>query len=167
MKSVYLKLTNPDVNGESTDKDHAKWIEINAWRQLIKQPKSTSASTAGGHSAGRTEHEDMELVKDLDLASPMLYQAVSGGTTFESAQLDFYRDAGDGNRVKYLEIQMQNVFIASVESTNDGKELPAETIKLRYATIQWKYTKQNSDGSRGGVTQGAWSLTRNDKSFAV
>lgn len=167
MKSIYLKLGGPDLKGESADKDHNQWIEITSWGHSICQPKSGSASTSGGHTAERTEHGDMVLVKDMDSASPLLYQAVSGGTTFQTAQIEFFRDAGDGKRVKYLEIQLKNVLIARVEPSIDGKALPSETLSLKYAAVQWKYQKQNIDGGQGGVTQGAWSLTKNDKTFSV
>src|SRR6187402_3589698 len=158
MKSIYLKLTGPDLKGESADKDHDQWMEITSWNHYISQPKSGSASTSGGHTAERTEHGDMELVKDLDSSSPLLYQAVSGGTTFQTAQIEFFRDAGDGKRVRYLEIQLKNVMIARVVPKIDGTALPTETLSLKYAAVQWKYQKQNIDGGQGGVTQGAWSL---------
>ncbi|SKB55415.1 type VI secretion system effector, Hcp1 family [Luteibacter sp. 22Crub2.1] len=96
-----------------------------------------------------------------------MYQALSGGTTFQSAQIDLYRDAGDGRRVKYLEVQLKNVLISSITLNVDGAPLPTETIALRYAAIQWKYQKQNTDGGQGGMTLGAWSLTKNDKTFSV
>jgi type VI secretion system secreted protein Hcp len=167
MKSIYLKLSGPDIKGESTDKDHSDWIELSALHHSMKQPSSHTASTAGGHTMGRTEHGDMTVVKDIDMASPLLNQAVSGGTTFTSAEIVFYRDAGDGKRVKYLEIQLKNVLISQAEMSVNDAMLPVETIALRYAAIQWKYQKQKIDGGLGGVTLGAWSLTKNDKTFSV
>lgn len=167
MKSIYLKLSGPDLKGESLDKDHGGWIELTGLHHEMRQPPSASASTAGGHTVGRTEHGDLSLVKELDLSSPSLYQAVSGGTTFQSAQIDMYRDAGDGKRVKYLEIQLKHVLISQVALGIDDAFLPVETMALRYAAIQWKYQKQKIDGGQGGITQGAWSLTKNDKTFAV
>jgi type VI secretion system secreted protein Hcp len=167
MKSIYLKLFGPDLSGESADKDHGGWIELNSLRHQMHQPTSSSPSTAGGHTAGRVEHGDMSVRKEVDSSSPMLYQALSGGTTFQSAQIDLYRDAGDGKRVKYLEIQLKNVLISQVTLGVGDGPLPIETMSLRYAAIQWKYQKQRIDGGAGGVTQGAWSLTKNDKTFAA
>jgi type VI secretion system secreted protein Hcp len=141
MKNIYLKLSGPDLKGESLDKDHAQWIELTGFHHEVRQPASGAVSTAGGHTVGRTEHGDLALVKDLDMASPAIFLAVSGGTTFQSAQVDFYRAAGDGKRVKYLEIQLKNVLISQVAL--------------------------GIDGGQGGMTQGAWSLTKNDKTFAV
>lgn len=166
MKSIYLKLTGPDIKGESSDKDHGEWIELTSWQHQLRQPRSPVASTSGGHTVGRTEHGALTVIKEMDSASPMLFQALSGGTTFQTAQLDLYRSAGDGNRVKYLEIQLKNVLISQINMSG-GDMLPTETIALSYAAIQWKYQKQKIDGGLGGVTLGTWSLTKNDKTFAV
>lgn len=81
MKNIFLKFSNPDLKGESMDKEHAQWIELESWHHAMHQPSSPAVSTAGGHAIGRTQHGDLTLVKQLDSASPLLYQALSGGTT--------------------------------------------------------------------------------------
>ncbi|HEY4293858.1 type VI secretion system tube protein Hcp [Luteibacter sp.] len=166
MKSIYLKLTGPDIKGESTDKDHAGWIELSSWQHQLFQRTSPVASTSGGHAVERTEHGALTLVKEMDSASPLLFQALSGGTTFQSAQIDIYRAAGNGKRIKYLEIQLKKALISQI-GVGGGDTLANELIALRYAAIQWKYQKQNIDGGVAGITQGAWSLTKNDKTFVV
>ena len=40
MKDIYLKFGNPAIKGESADKDHKDWIEINSWNHTITQPRS-------------------------------------------------------------------------------------------------------------------------------
>lgn len=166
MNSIYLNLAGPALKGESLDKDHGGWIELTSWQHQLHQPTSPIASTSGGHAVGRTQHGALVVTKEMDSSSPMLFQALSGATTFQSAQMNLYRSAGDGKRVKYLEIQMKNVLISNI---NMGGEtgLPIETISLKYAAIQWKYQKQSIDGSAAGVTLGVWSLTKNDKTFLV
>ena len=47
MKDIYVKFDSPAIKGESQDKDHKDWIEINSWSQAISQPRSATASTAG------------------------------------------------------------------------------------------------------------------------
>ena len=78
MKDIYVKFDSPAIKGESQDKDHKDWIEINSWSQAISQPRSATASTAGGHTAERCEHRDMVFTKDLDVVSPLLYQQMIG-----------------------------------------------------------------------------------------
>ncbi|CAB3639812.1 Hcp family type VI secretion system effector [Trinickia soli] len=167
MKDIYLKFGNPAIKGESADKDHKDWIEINSWNHTITQPRSAMSGTAGGATTERCEHADMAFSKDLDVVSPLLYQHASGGTTFDEVTVDFMRSDGEGNRVKYLEIKMKYVIISSVNPSVVGEGLPTEQFSLKYAAVQWKYTQQQVGGGAGGNAQGAWSLTKNDKTYAV
>lgn len=165
MKDIYIKFGSPDIKGESQDHDHPNWIEASAWSHSIVQPKSATASTAGGFTAERCEHGDMAFTKDIDLVSPQLFQACSGGTTFHDVQVDFMRADGEGNRVKYLEVRLKNAIVSSVNPSVQDEGLPTEHFTLKYAAIQWRYTQQKIGGGQGGSSQGAWSLTKNDKTF--
>jgi len=167
MKDIYIKFGNPAIKGESQDKDHAHWIEASSWTHHITQPKSATASTSGGFTAERCEHGDMVFTKDIDVVSPQLFQACSGGTTFDEVTVDFMRADGEGKRVKYLEILLKNVIVSSVSPAVQNEGLPTETFALKYAAVQWRYTQQKIGGGQGGSSQGAWSLTKNDKTYSV
>jgi type VI secretion system secreted protein Hcp len=166
MKDIYLKFTSPDIKGESQDKDHADWIEIESWSHQIVQPRSATASTAGGHTSERTEHSPMVFVKEMDVVSPLLYQHCSGGTTFGEVTVDFMRADGEGKRVKYFNIKMKNVLISSVEPEVVAEGIPTETFALKYAAVQWTYLQQKIGGNQGGQSMGQWSLTKNDKTYS-
>jgi len=167
MKDIYVKFGSPAIKGESQDKDHKDWIEVNSWHHTIVQPRSATASTAGGHTAERCEHGEMVFSKDLDVVSPLLYQHASGGSTFDEVTVEFYRADGEGKRVRYLEIKLKYVLIASVTPSVVSQGVPSEAFSLKYAAVQWKYTQQKIGGNQGGNSQGAWSLTKNDKTYSV
>jgi type VI secretion system secreted protein Hcp len=166
MKDIYLKFVSPDIKGESQDKLHSGWIEVASWHHKILQPASATASTAGGHTSERTEHTPMVFSKVMDVVSPLLYQHCSGGTTFAEVAVEFLRADGEGNRVKYLDIKLKDVIIASVKmGVADG--LPFEVFGLKYAAVQWAYTQQKISGGQGGQSIGSWSLTKNTKTYSV
>ncbi|MGY8526884.1 Hcp family type VI secretion system effector [Paracidovorax citrulli] len=167
MKDIYVRFGNPAIKGESQDKDHKDWIEVLSWEHRMKQPRSATASTAGGHTAERCEHGEMTFTKDMDVVSPLLYQHVSGGTTFDEVTIDFMRADGEGKRVKYLEIKLKNAILGAVEALVSAEGLPTDRFSLKYAAVQWKYTQQKIGGNQGGNSQGAWSLARNDKTYSV
>jgi type VI secretion system secreted protein Hcp len=175
MQDIYFNITGPNLSGESQDKDHSGWIEATSFSHNIIQPKSATASTAGGHTAERAEHGDITLSKVIDLVSPTLYQHSSGGTTFDNIAIEFFRADGEGKRVKYLDIQLKKAIISSVNynvgepdsDASDNSGLPTEVITFSYAAIQWKYMQQKIGGGQGGTAQGAWSLTKNDKTFSI
>jgi type VI secretion system secreted protein Hcp len=167
MRDIYLQFTSPNLKGESQDRDHEGWIELTSWAHRILQPKSATASTAGGHTSARTSHEAMVFHKEMDISSPGLYQYCSGGQTFGEVTVDFMRADGEGNRVNYMQIKMLKVMIASVTPRVTKRGSMKESFALKYAAIQWKYTQQKISGGAAGNTLGAWSLVKNDKTYSA
>ena len=178
MKDIYVVFKSGDIKGETRDAKHASefGIEVAGFSHEIRQPKSSSASSSGGHSAERTEHGEMIFTKDIDSASTKLWQASSAGTVYKDVEIHFYRALGgqdktqSGNkRVKYLMIQLKSVLVSSV-ATNiaSGSELPTETFGLRYSAVQWTYNEAPLDGSTAKNTnvQGMWNLKTNEVTFS-
>lgn len=165
MKDIYINFSGPNIKGESQDKDHMNWIEASSWSHGILQPKSATASTAGGFTSERCEHNDMVFTKDIDVVSPKLFEACSSGQTFSNVQIDFLRADGDGRRVKYLELHLKNVIVSSVHPSVKEEGLPIENFALKYSAIQWRYTQQKGEGGPGGTSQGSWNLQTNGKTF--
>lgn len=168
MKDIYLKFEGGDtkIEGESRDESHPKWLEALSWNHLIRQPKSATASTSGGHTAERCEHGDMIFTKDIDSTSPSLWLACSQGDTYNKVTIEFMRASGK-DKVKYLEIVLNHVIVSSVTPCVREEGLPTETIALKYASVKWTYTVQGIDGKKGGSNPQMWSLAKNKATEAV
>ena len=156
---VYLHIDG--IKGESTDDRHMDWIECTSAVCSVTQPKSATASTGGGHTAERCEHGDVVISKLADLASPMLLQTCSAGKTIPKARLEFMRADGQGVRVKYFEIELDNVLIGAVVPYVIGGNILSEHISLKYSKVKWKYTQQKVAGGIGGNSAGGWDLCAN------
>jgi type VI secretion system secreted protein Hcp len=181
MKDIYVKFNEAQggqaqVAGESRDEGvvtaqggtpmhKAPWFEVNSWAHMIRQPKSATASTAGGHTSERCEHGEMLFTKDLDMTSPQLWLACSAGTTFKSVDIDFMRASGTTNRIRYLRIKLINVIVSSVTPSVVEEGLPSETFGLKYAAVEWEYTKQQLDGLKGAAQVARWNLATNTPSI--
>lgn len=155
---TYLQLS--EIKGESSDDKHKDWIEIQSIGWSIDQPKSASSSTSGGHTAERCKHNGITITKVVDVSSPQLMQHCSTGKTFPKAKIEFFRADGD-NRVKYFEIEMENVLISHIGSGLAEGSTLTETVQLAYSKIKWLYTKQRIGGGAQGVTSGGWDLATN------
>ena len=156
---VYLQIDG--IKGESQDSAHQGWIEITSAQWGVMQPRSATASTGGGHTAERCEHRTLALSKLADLSSPLLMQTCSMGKTIPKAKLEFMRADGDGHRVRYYEVELENVMIANVEQMiHDGSILHDE-FGLRFSKVKWKYTQQKVSGGASGNTSGGWDLACN------
>ncbi|HWW69410.1 MAG TPA: type VI secretion system tube protein Hcp [Duganella sp.] len=156
---VYLQIDG--IKGESADSVHKDWIECKSVQWEVLQPKSATASSAGGHTAERTEHKDIVITKLADLATPLLLQNCSSGKTIPKAKFEFLRADGQGERIKYFEIELENVLISSVAPHVQPGDILSESVSIKYSKVKWKYTQQKVGGGSGGNTSGGWDLSAN------
>jgi type VI secretion system secreted protein Hcp len=155
----YLQLDG--IKGESADSRHAGWIECTSINWSITQPKSATASTSGGHTAERAELSDITINKLVDLATPMLAQICACGKTIPKAKLEMMRADGNGEPIKYFEVELENVLIAYVAPHFAGGDIPGESLGLKFSKVKWKYTQQKIAGGSAGNTAGGWDLASN------
>ena len=156
---VYLQIDG--IKGESSDAAHKDWIECMVVEWEVLQPKSATASSSGGHTAERCEHKEIKLSKRADLSTPLLLQNCSSGKTIPKAKFEFMRADGQGERIKYLEIELINVLISSVAPFVYEGSIMGEAVGLKYSQVKWKYIRQKIGGGSGGNTAGGWDLSTN------
>lgn len=151
------------VPSESKDDKHSDWIEILSFSHSIAQQRSATKSSAGGATTGRCDHGEFVIVKQLDKASPKLYEYCSSGKHIKEVVVELWRASGD-KKQKYMEFKMEEVLISSVSpggSAQGGDDIPSEEVRFDYGKIKWTYTQQKRDGSVGGNVTGGWDLTTN------
>ena len=155
MVDIYIQIDG--IKGESTDKDHKDWIEVLSVGQSISQ---SASSTAGGGGTTRSQHEPFTITKHIDLASPKLYEACSGGKHIKNVTIEMMRTSGD-KRDKYMVVGLKEVIILRVATSGSGENL-TDSVSFNYGTINWTYTQpERADGSKGGNTTGGWNLAGN------
>jgi type VI secretion system Hcp family effector len=139
------------IAGESTDAQHLGWLDCTAYRQSLRR----SEPPAGEPQPG------FEIEKNLDRASPALYQAVHTGRIFPIVIVEVCRRGDQPER--FLKIEMSDAIIAQVQQTASaasGSLRPSEVVLFEYSRIQWTYTKLQVDGLKEGNTSGAWTYAR-------
>lgn len=156
---VYLQIDG--IKGESADEKHKDWIECSSVHWGVMQPKSATASTGGGHTAERAELNDILFTKLADMSSPILMQTCAAGKTIPKARLEFMRADGQGERIKYFEIELDNVLICMVRPGVEPGDIMKENVGLKFSKVRWKYTQQKIGGGSGGNTAGGWDLASN------
>jgi type VI secretion system secreted protein Hcp len=169
MKDIYLKFVGAsELQGDSTDTAHPHEIEITSFNQLITQPKSSTASTAGAHTAERTEIGELIFTKDIDRASAKLNRACAAGTVYPKVFITFYRAYGGKNatatsqtRVDYYKIVLDDVIVSSVGTEIADGELPMQRFGLKCSKITWEYKQHKLDGTSASTGIAGWDLARN------
>jgi type VI secretion system secreted protein Hcp len=159
MIDAFLKVDG--IPGESTDDAHKEWIEVLSFNHGIHQPTVATASSAGGAASERCEHQDFSIVKQIDKASPKLYEACCSGKHIKEILIELCRAGGD--KLKYMEIKLEEVVVSNVSPGGaKDSDVPTEAVSFNYGKIKWTYTQQKrADGSGGGNVPGGWDLTAN------
>jgi len=128
---------------------------------MVAQPKSSTCSSGGGHTAERCHHTGLDLRKVTDLSTPILLQYCSMGKTIPSAKLEFFRADSGGQRVKYLAVELKNILVSDVAPGIYEGQVMSEHLSLRYSKVRWLYTQQKIGGGALGSIAGGWDLTTN------
>jgi type VI secretion system secreted protein Hcp len=154
---MFLKLKG--VDGEATDKTHAKDIQVLAWSWGMSQSGTTHTGTGGG--AGKVNVQDLSFTKYIDKSSTVLMMGCCKGTHYEDAVLTV-RKAGD-TPLEYVVITMKEVIITSVSTGGSGGEdRLTENVSLNFASFELAYQPQNTKGGKeGGQVFAKWDIADN------
>src|SRR5262245_43400115 len=119
----FLKLTG--IQGESTDKVHAKELDIQSWSW--GEANSGTRGYGGGGGAGKVEMQDFGFVAKMSKASPKLFLACATGSHIDEAVLTC-RKAGDKQHT-YLTITLKDVLVTSFQTggSADGDVVPNDS----------------------------------------
>jgi type VI secretion system secreted protein Hcp len=138
---AFLKIDG--IPGESNDSKHKDEIEV----------LSFSFGISRQNERGRPSIADFSIVKTVDTASPLLFDAACQGDSIKSA-LFTARKAGEKQQ-EFIKITFEEVIISSVQHSGapgtDG--VPMESVSLDFRSLEMEVFKQKEDGSIGGSTK--------------
>src|SRR5262245_13410770 len=121
--AMFLKITGPDVKGESTADGHTDEIELTSFSQSGSMA-TTPARPAGTRTAERAGFHDVTVTKMVDKSTPELAKGVSLGTHYGEMTISIARADGSGGMVQYLKYVLSDCVISSMAvSGADGAGL--------------------------------------------
>jgi type VI secretion system secreted protein Hcp len=145
---AFLKIDG--IPGESRDDKHKNEIDV----------LSFSFGISRKSARGRASIADFTIVKTVDSASPLLFDAACQGDTLKSA-LFSARKAGKEQQ-EFIKITFDQVIISSVQHSGapGTDSVPMESVSLDFQSLEMEVFKQNPDGSLGGSTKTVCSSRR-------
>ncbi|EXI64473.1 MAG: type VI secretion system effector, Hcp1 family [Candidatus Accumulibacter adjunctus] len=154
---MFMKIKT--IEGESTDKTHAKEIDVLAWSWGMSQ--SGTSHMGGGGGSGKVSVNDLSFTKYIDSASNALMLGACTGEHFDEAVL-VIRKAGK-EPLEYIKLTMKQVLISSVSTGGSGGEdRLTENVTLNFAEFKFEYQPQNAKGGKeGGAKIAAWNISQN------
>lgn len=155
--NAYLSLKGQkqgNINGSVTQKGRENKIMVIAVSHEIISPRDT----ASGLPTGKRMHKPFVITKEVDKASPLLYNALVTNENIVAWELQFWRPAlgmagpAGGTEEQYYTVKLTNANITSIDlkmlNTRDpnlAKFAEYEEIAFTYQKIEWTWVN-------GGIT---------------
>jgi type VI secretion system secreted protein Hcp len=129
-------LTIPDVKGESTAKGYEGGIDLMS--VTIGASKPASMTPGGVGYTGPTKLDSLVVTHAYDLASPLLFAALSRGTLLRVAKVYFLQRNASGTTRPILTITLGNAAVSQVQdATSAGGGV--ESVTFVYASLRYEY----------------------------
>lgn len=118
-----MKANGADLNGESTQKGHEKWIELQSFSWGV----ITAREPGSGLSTGRRQYKEFRWVNRHEKTSPLLWKALINNEVIE-AQLDCVRDSpsGDGTSESFLKLTFKQARMSAFDQAGEEVDVYEE-----------------------------------------
>lgn len=146
---VYLWLTDDagnSVKGLVDVKSREGSIEILELMHAVELP----IDDLTGKITGTRFHGEMAFRKEIDCSSLYLYQGLTSGRNFRTAQFRYYRINYNGQEEEYFRTTLENCrateiesFMLDIKDPQFEKQTHQEYVSLSYEKITWHYIDGN------------------------
>jgi len=128
---MFLKIE--EIDGESTDKGHKDWIELESVTWSVETP------TSGGVPTGPPTISGITVKNVLDKSSPNLFKAAVSGEHLRDVKIDFCRSDDKGCYLKY---ELENAMISKYNfGGSSSEDQLTESVTFNFAKIKVTYQK--------------------------
>ena len=156
--NAYLKLKGQksgEIKGSVTQKGRENKIMVIAVSHEIISPRDA----ASGLPTGKRMHKPFVITKELDKASPILYQVLCTNENVSEWELQFWTPqlratAGTGTEVQHFTVKLTNANIASINFRMANNKHPDLMKFAEYEEISFTYQKIEWTWNDGGITAG-------------
>ncbi len=153
--SIFMKVDG--ITGSSTDPKHVGWINIASLGQSASNPLST---TTGGAGAGKVVGAcDVEVLKGLDAAGPLLWAALFTGNHISNVFAEVWMTRPTGDQVKVYELRLLNVRLTNI--TAASAVTFAETVRMTGERIHLSVITYSPTGAASGTVETGWDCSAN------
>ena len=128
-QQCFLKIAG--VPGESTDRHHKGWIEIESF-SFSPNPQRTSRRAAAGPG-------QLSVVVRMEKSTPKLMQYCAEGKHFPQGKLSCRKARREGQG--YLQYELRDLIVTSYQ-TGGTPERPTEEVTFNYRKIEWQWVPQ-------------------------
>ncbi len=152
--AAYIKFDG--VDGESKDKGHEKWTDLETLDHTIHKPGE--GATGAARRRGTVLVDDVKCSKLLDKSSPKIAEAVLKGKIFPKVEIHLTVSTTDSGRETFMSYELQNVMVTSYDVSGAGQSKPSEHFRLNFEQVKVKYTEMDEKGTKKGDVAYGWDV---------
>lgn len=142
------------IDGESTDKAHAGWIDINSFSWGL-----------GNSVGGNPVFSRFSWTQGIDKSVVPLFMGVASGKHFKDATLDAVKAGGDGLAKMYFQMKFDNVQLTKLDMSGAGSAIAVNAAFEDYSRVTMTYKPQLPTGQFGPAIIGGWDLSGGNTTF--
>ncbi|BDC53025.1 type VI secretion protein [Bryobacterales bacterium F-183] len=148
------------IPGESNQKFHEGWMELQNWSW--GETNSGSSDVGAGAGAGKVSMQDFQFTIDYGISSPKLFLYCAAGAHIPMAILHI-RKAG-GEQQVFVEWKFTDILISSYHTGGSGGGfLPTDKVTFNFTKIEMEYKPQKPDGTLGAGIKAGYDIKKGQK----
>jgi type VI protein secretion system component Hcp len=148
LASEVFLMQVPGVRGDVTLAGYAGWISVASFSAGFS---NAAADTSGAVTAGTPSCQSLQVIKLLDLTSPLLSMGVIRGTAYPTVTLVALNQTST-SLVPFLRFTLSDAIVQSIAFAGAGaSSAQFESLTLVYGQIEVSYLTQSSTGGLAGV----------------
>ena len=148
--NAYLKAKGQksgDLHGSVTQKGRENSIMVIAWSHEIISPRDP----ATGLPTGKRMHKPFIIVKEVDKATPLLYNVLVNNENVTTWEMQCWRPSATGAEVQFYTVKLVNANIASIHARMENNKHPDLMKYAEYEEIAFTYQKIEWHWNDGGI----------------
>lgn len=114
-------------------------------------------SSGLGHSAGRANLADLNIMKVLDKTSVALFDHCVTGNVLTKVTLEYYKPVGNA-QAPYFKIELADAMITS-QQLSGSSENPMESLSFAYQKVTVSFAPDKEDGTLDGFVDKSYDLS--------
>jgi len=157
---AYMRITTPEVKGDSQDSRHKDWIDIFG---VSFQESNSSTPLGGGAGAGKVSFSEIIVVKEMDSSSPKLMLTCAKGAHCDEVLIQGMMPGADSD-MKCYEIKLTQAFVTGVAPRmvyRGDSFVLMEEVKFKAVKIDWTYYPYDESGNPKQPVTAYWDITTN------
>ena len=152
--AIYMKF--PDAKGNVTTKGFEGWIELYSVEYGVSRNIQMVAGKSSDRESGRPTLTSIKIMKTVDEASSILFQAATVGKAADSVEIVVC--ATDDEMSPILKYVLTDVIVSSRSIQVTEHDAPMVSLSLSYTSIEETVIPRDSSNKSGSPVTSGYDL---------